>query len=191
MITSVEGMLSVTGVDWVEITVGGVGLKVFTPPTLLDQVGQVGDRVKLHTSLQVKEDSLTLFGFPSSEARQAFEALLTVNGVGPRVALAVLSRLTAESLALAVATEDATAFKGIPGVGGKIASRIVLELKGKLHIEVSSAPRARPDAELLEALTALGYSSAEVMAAIAALPRDRALTLEEKLRLCLDHMAGG
>jgi Holliday junction DNA helicase RuvA len=190
MITSVTGTLSVIGLDWIEVTVGGVGLRVNVPPSLIDQVGQSGERVKLFTSLQVKEDSLTLYGFPNSEGRQTFEALLGVNGVGPRLALSILSRLTPDNLALAVATEDAAGFKGVPGVGARIAQRIVMELKGKLEIEMTAASMVRPDNELIEALTALGYSMAEVMDSVASLPRDEPLSTEEKVRQALDHLAG-
>lgn len=190
MITLLSGQLSTVGLDWVEVTVGGVGLRVNVPSSLIDQVGRVGDGVKLFTSLQVKEDSLTLYGFPSSDGRQAFEALLGVNGVGPRVALSILSRMAPETLAMAVATEDPAEFKGVPGVGTRIAQRIVMELKGKLEIEVTAAPTARPDAELAEALTALGYTVSEVMEAAASLPRDEPLELEDKIRLALEYLAG-
>ncbi len=190
MITSLNGTLSLVGLDWVEVTVGGVGLRVNVPASLIEQVGQTGDGVKLFTSLQVKEDSLTLYGFPNSDGRHAFEALLGVNGVGPRLALSILSKLTPDNLALAVATEDAAGFKGVPGVGNRIAQRIVMELKGKLEIEMTAAPTVQPDAELVEALTALGYSGAEVMGAIASLPRDEPLSVEEKVRLALEYLAG-
>lgn len=190
MITSLTGTLSVIGLDWIEVTVGGVGLRVNVPASLIDQVGQTGERVKLFTSLQVKEDSLTLYGFPNSDGRLAFEALLGVNGVGPRLALSILSRLTPDNLALAVATEDPVRFKGVPGVGTRIAQRIVMELKGKLEIEMTAAPTLQPDNELVEALTALGYSVAEVMGAVASLPRDEPLSTEEKVRQALDHLAG-
>ena len=140
MLTSLSGTLSTVGLDWVEIAVGGVGLRVNVPASLIDQVGKVGDGVKLYTSLQVKEDSLTLYGFPSADGRQAFEALLGVNGVGPRLALSILSRMAPENLALAVATEDPSEFKGVSGVGTRIAQRIVMELKGKLEIEMTAAP---------------------------------------------------
>ena len=190
MITSLSGTLSTAGLDWVEVTVGGVGLRVNVPASLIDQVGKVGDGVKLFTSLQVKEDSLTLFGFPSSDGRQAFEALLGVNGVGPRLALSILSRMAPENLALAVATEDPAEFKGVPGVGTRIAQRIVMELKGKLEIEMTAVPTARPDAELIESLTALGYTMSEVMEAASSLPRDEPLEFEEKVRLVLDYLGG-
>lgn len=190
MIISLSGTLSTVGLDWVEITVGGVGYRVYVPASLIEEVGQVGDGIKLFTYFQVKEDSQTLYGFPNSEGRAAFEALLGVNGVGPRLALSILSVLTPDSLALTVAAEDPAGFKSVPGVGNRIAQRIVMELKGKLEVEMTAVPSTRPDAELTEALTALGYSMSEVMEAVASLPRDKSMELEDKVRLAFEHLAG-
>lgn len=190
MITSLSGALSTVGLDWVEITIAGVGLRVNVPPSFVENVGGVGERVNLFTSLQVKEDSLTLYGFPSSDGRLAFEALLGVNGVGPRLALSILSVLTPENLAFAVANEDTDIIKGVPGVGKRIAERIVMELQGKLQIEMTAAPATRSDRELLDALTALGYSASEVMEAVAGIPSDDSIEFEEKLRLAFERLVG-
>ena len=190
MITSLSGALSTIGVDWVEITVGDVGLRVNVPTSFIENVGEVGGRVHLFTSLQVKEDSLTLYGFPNPDDRQAFEALLGVNGVGPRLALSILSILTPENLAFAVAEEDTDVFKGVSGVGKRIAQRIVMELKGKLQVEMTAAPATRPDGEIVDALTALGYSASEAMEAVAGIPSDDPMESEEKLRLALGRLVG-
>lgn len=190
MITSLSGALSTVGLDWVEITVAGVGLRVNVPPSFVENVGGVGERVNLFTSLQVKEDSLTLYGFPSPDGRLAFEALLGVNGVGPRLALSILSVLTPENLAFAVANEDTDIIKGVPGVGKRIAERIVMELQGKLQIEMTAAPATRSDRELLDALTALGYSASEVMEAVVGIPSDDSIEFEEKLRLAFERLVG-
>lgn len=190
MITSLSGALSTIGVDWVEITVGDVGLRVNVPASFIENVGEVGGRVHLFTSLQVKEDSLTLYGFPNPDGRQAFEALLGVNGVGPRLALSILSILTPENLAFAVAEEDTDVFKGVSGVGKRIAQRIVMELKGKLQVEMTAAPATRPDGEIVDALTALGYSASEAMEAVAGIPSDDSMESEEKLRLALGRLVG-
>lgn len=190
MITSLSGALSTIGVDWVEITVGDVGLRVNVPTSFIENVGEVGGRVHLFTSLQVKEDSLTLYGFPNPDDRQAFEALLGVNGVGPRLALSILSILTPENLAFAVAEEDTDVFKGVSGVGKRIAQRIVMELKGKLQVEMTAAPATRPDGEIVDALTALGYSASEAMEAVAGIPSDDSMESEEKLRLALGRLVG-
>ena len=166
-----------------------MGLRVSVPTALIERVGVVGDIVKLHTSLQVKEDSLDLYGFPAPEGRKTFEALLGVNGVGPRVALSILSRLTPEQLAVAVASQDASVFKGVSGVGARIAERIILELKGKLTTEITTSATTSTESEVIEALTALGYSTTEVSVAVNAIPIEDELSFEEKLRIALEGLA--
>ncbi|MBM3948937.1 MAG: Holliday junction branch migration protein RuvA [SAR202 cluster bacterium] len=192
MITGVSGTLVKAGVDWADVLVGNaVTLRLFVPASALEGLGRVGKPVKLYTSLQVREDSLTLYGFPTEDARLAFESLLAVNGVGPKIAMAVLSRLSPEQLAVAVERADLDAFDRIPGVGKKTAGRIVLELKGKLAAEWAVAT-AQPDtADVVSALTALGYSAAEARDAVASLPSGDALTLEDKVRLALERIGKG
>lgn len=190
MITGIEGKLANIGIGWVEVVVGGFTLRINVPGPMVESIGVIGETVRLFTSFQVREDAMSLYGFASIDHRQAFEALLTVNGVGNKVAMSVLSRLTPESLAAAVATGDTDAFKGISGVGPKTGSRIVLELKGKLNIELTAAPRAVGDGDLLQALTALGYTVAEASQAIASVPRGAGLSFEEKVRHCLQQLAG-
>ena len=190
MITSIEGSLAGSGADWVDISVGGVTLRAYVPGTAIERLGAPGDRVRLFTHLQInsRDESLTLFGFLTEESRSAFEALVDVKGVGPRVALSVLSSLSAESLALAIESGDADAFKGIHGVGTKTANRIVLELQGKLDAELVTSPAAQADGELVQALTSLGYTASEAMTAISSLPPGNSMSLEEKVRLCLQRM---
>ncbi len=132
LISSIKGTLEGTGPDWAEIQMGGITFKVNMPSSAVTQLGRHGEPVRLYTSLQVREDSLSLFGFPTEDARRSFELLLGINGVGPRVALAVLSRFSPDALAAAVRAGDVDSFTGVPGVGKKTASRILLELKGKL-----------------------------------------------------------
>ena len=188
MITAIEGTLASSGMDWVDVAIGGVTLRANVPESAVERLGIPGDNVRLFTSLQMREDSLTLFGFQTLEARSAFESLVGVNGVGPRVALNVLSGLTAESLSLAIATGDVDAFKGIHGVGTKTANRIVLELKGKLDIALAPASGDEGDGEVVRALTALGYTASEAVTAVSSLPPGDSLTLEEKVRLCLQRL---
>ena len=188
MITAIEGTLAGSGVEWADITVGGVTLRVNIPQNAVEALGVAGDHVRLFTSLQMREDSLTLYGFPTEEARAAFGALIAVNGVGPRLALSVLSSLTPDNLAMAVSGGDPDVFKGVPGVGTKTANRIVLELKGKFDWRAVSQPDAAGDGDLVNALTALGYTVPEVMAAVSSLPATDSSTLEERVRLCLERM---
>ena len=188
MITSVEGTLAGWGIEWVDVAVGGVTLRANVPQSAIAGLGRLGDRVRLLTSLQMREDSLTLYGFPTEEARSAFGALVGVNGVGPRLALSILSSLSPEALVLAIGSGDADAFKGAPGVGKKIANRIILELSGKLDIELGSTADGQGDGEVVKALTALGYAPSEAMEALSSLPPGSELSFEEKVRLCLQRM---
>ncbi len=191
MITSIEGKLAGLGGGWVDVNLGAVTLRASVPDSSIDSLGSPGDRVRLFTSLQTREDSLTLYGFPTGEERSAFEALIQVNGVGPRVALSVLSSMSPDSLALAVAAGDIDSLKGVSGVGTRTANRIVLELKGKLDAELRIAAGGPADDDLVQALTALGYSVSEVTDAVASLPAGADLSLEERVRLCIQHLGGG
>ena len=191
MITGIEGIVADSGPEWLDVTVGGVTVRVNVPMPAAERFGAAGSAVKLLTTLQVRDDSLTLFGFPDRDARAAFESLIGVNGVGPRVALNVLSALAPESLALAVDSGDADAFKGVPGVGKRTASRIILELRGKLDFDAAAVGAARSDdADVVDALTALGYTASEARRALAALPAGEELTVEEKVRLAFGELAG-
>ena len=188
MITGIDGTLAGTGPEWADVTIGGgVTMRVNVPDP--DALGAVGDVVHLFTTLQVRDDSLTLYGFTTKEIRMAFEALIMVNGVGPKVAISVLSTMSTDSLAHAISTGDPAAFKVVSGVGTKTANRIILELKGTLDwLEISTAPQIKEDRNLVDALTSLGYSESEAMVAIAALPGGGPMTLEEKVRACLERM---
>ena len=191
MITGIEGTVADAGPDWLDVAVGGVTVRVNLPMSTAERLGAIGAPVKLLTTLQVRDDSLTLFGFPDREARAAFEMLIGVNGVGPRVALSVLSALAPESLALAVESGDTDAFTSVPGVGKRTASRILLELRGKLDFDLTAAGAAhRDDADVVDALTALGYTALEARRALASLPSGEELPVEEKVRLSLGQLAG-
>ena len=188
LVSSVRGTLEGFGPDWADVEVGGITLRIAVPGSTLQGIGATGQEVRLLTSLQVREDSLTLFGFATEEERSVFEALIDISGVGPRLALSVLSRLSPESLASAVQAGDTTALGTVQGVGKKTASRIVLELKGKLQGDWSVAPSGPEDDEVLEALTALGYSSLEARRAVAAISDGATLSTEEKVRQVLEQM---
>ena len=142
LISSIQGTLERLGPDWADVSVGGVTFRVCVPSSAVDQLGRLGDQTRLFTSLQVREDSLTLYGCPTEDAGIAFDVLIGISGVGPRLAVSVLSRVSPESLAVAVANSDVDAFIAVPGVGKKTASRIVLELKGKLEGDWAVVSRA-------------------------------------------------
>ena len=190
LITSINGNLEGVGPDWADVSVGGVTFRVNVPANLVERLGKIGDRVRLFTSLQMRADSLTLYGFTAEDSRRAFEVLLGINGVGPKVALSVLSRFTADSLAVAVAAGDTDAFGGVPGVGKKTASRIVLELKGKLAGGLLIQPETMGDVDIVEALTALGYTVYEAREAASSLAPGNSMPLEDRVRLALQRMGG-
>ena len=132
MITGVRGLLASTGPDWVHVTVGGVTLQVFVPSNCIAALGSTGSMVSLHTLLRIREEQPILYGFPDDASVQLFTLLTGVSGVGPRLALALLGSLDSASLQLAVASGDAAALAAAPGVGRRIANRIILELRGKV-----------------------------------------------------------
>ncbi len=191
MIAFLEGTLASRHEDRLTVQMGAVGLWVFVPRPLADRL-TVGQPVALHTHLVVREDALTLYGFETAEARDLFILLLGVNGVGPRLALAILSALTPAALRRAVFQEQADVFQRVPGVGKKTAQKIVLHLQDRLRPEDTlTAVAAMPDvdSEVLEALIALGYSVVEAQTAIQALPSNGPSDVETRLRLALQSLS--
>lgn len=187
MIASVQGEVLSQGNDYLIILVGGVGLRVFAPAATCS-AARAGQFTFLHTHLVVREDALTLYGFESEMERDYFNLLLGVNGVGPRIALAILSVLSVDAIRRAVLGEQVEVFSRVPGVGKKTAQKILLHMQGKVGPEGVLAEAANlldVDAEVLDALTGLGYSVVEAQAAIQSIPRDTAREVEERLRLAL------
>ena len=190
LVASVSGNIEAIGLDWADISVGGLTLRVNVPGSTTESIGAVGERARLYTSLQVREDSLTLYGFLTEDERQTFETLLGISGIGPRLALAVLSRFTPAALASAVDEGDTGAFLTVSGVGKRTASRIILELKGKLELDWVLGPSEAGDRDVVDALTALGYSETEARQAVAAIPKDDSLPMDERVRDALQRLAG-
>jgi holliday junction DNA helicase RuvA len=195
MIAGIHGVLEARRADHAIIRVGGFSLRIFTPSSTLSRLGEVGVEVTLHTHFQVREDGMALFGFASSEERDAFEQLITISGVGPKIALALLSTMDASTFYRAIADEDITRLSLAPGVGKKLAGKLVFELKGKLPAltatggAASGTPSGKLQTEVLEALMGLGYSTAEAQAALAKIPQDRPMTLEEQITYALRSFA--
>jgi len=171
MIAFLTGRVASRGATHCVIDVHGVGFRLAMTTGSLAALPADGDEVTVHTHLYVREDELSLFGFESEAEKAAFEQLITVTGVGPKVALATLSALSPDALAAAVAAEDVALISSVPGIGKKTAQRIILDLADKLGSSatgtagVSSAGGAAV-AEATEALLAMGFSSAEVAAAL-------------------------
>lgn len=165
----------------VVLDVGGVGYRISVSPATLVALGAIGDDVVVHTHLHVREDALTLFGFATADARDCFESLLGAHGVGPGLALAILSTHGPDELRRVVFDGDLDALTLVPGVGRKTAARLLLELKSRLDVpETLDVERTTPNgssrAEVREALAALGYQPEEVRRAMGDLPPDGDVT---------------
>jgi Holliday junction DNA helicase RuvA len=193
MIASIRGTLLFVGVDHAVVETGGVGFMIYAPRNVLGALGEVGGEVRFYTHLHVREDLLALYGFATSDQRHLFETLLGVSGIGPKVALSLLSSAPPDELRATIAGGDTARLARIPGIGKKTAERLVLEMRGKLELKGLPAPSGATPAliainnELAEMLIGLGFSAAEASAAIAALPADAAPELEERLRLALRY----
>jgi len=191
MIASLSGVVSHVNADSLVVEVGGVGLKVFVPTAFREQV-RVGETVYLHTHLVVRQDMLALFGFETVEGREFFELLLSVDGIGPKSALSILSVMTPDTIRRAVFQEQAELFMRAPGVGKKTAQKILLYLQDKVKAEgflERMTAASDVDSEVLAALTALGYSVVEAQAALQSIPRDAPQQVEERLRLALQYFS--
>jgi Holliday junction DNA helicase RuvA len=188
MISRIAGTLMEKHPPQVVVMTNGIGYEIDVPMSTFYNLPRTGEPVELLTHLVVREDAHLLFGFLTANERSAFRTLLKVNGVGPKVALAVLSGLSVEDLALAVAAQDATRLTKVPGVGRKIAERLVLELRDKLPATAASQPAAaKSSSDVLNALLALGYNDREATAAVKQLPAD--LPLADAIRQALKQLA--
>lgn len=189
MIATLRGEVSQIEDTALILEVGGVGLRVFVPAPLRTRL-RTGEVVLLYTHLVVREDALTLYGFESQADRELFNTLLGVDGVGPKVALSVLSTMTLDAIQRAVFAEEADVLSRVPGVGKKTAQKMALHLKDKLKpTDALSrvAAMSDTDGEVLAALTALGYSVIEAQTAIQAIPKDGPDDVEERLRIALQY----
>ena len=193
MIASLKGRIDAIGKDYLVVGVGGIGFKVYVPTSVLETSEGLGRQVELFTHLHVRENDLTLYGCGSEDALALFELLLGVSGVGPRLALTMLSTMSPDSLRLSIAQGNAVALTRVPGIGPKMAKKIVFHLKDKIAAEVG--PEAVPfltdaDAEVIAALTSLGYSVVEAQSAIQTLPAEE-MEIEERVRSALAYFAKG
>lgn len=193
MISSLHGKIESLGSDQAIINVGGIGFQVYMPTTTLTTLGIPGDDVNVFTHLHLREDNVALYGFISTEELWLFETLISVSGLGPRLALSMLSSLNTDQITTAIATSSIEMLEMIPGIGKKVANRIILELKDKIGagwIATPTTELARENTDVLAALTSLGYSAAEATKAITNLPIDTNLDLEEKIRIALQYLGG-
>lgn len=189
MIATLHGKLQHRADDGIIVNVGGVGFRVRVPVRILADLGAVGSDVNLFTHLHVREDDLSLYGFSSEDELRLFETLLTVSGIGPKVALGILSAASSETLRLAIAQGNVDVLTTFPGIGKKTAQRMVLELKNKIDVSgLGEMGELTPaDEDVMNALINLGYSAAEAARAAQAVPAS-AKTTEERIRVALQNL---
>ncbi len=190
MIASLHGTLESLGSNWAIINVNGIGLQVYMPTSTLSTLGTIGREAHLRTHLILRDDSVALYGFASTEELELFQILLGVSGIGPKLALAMLSAMSVEQVSMAIATGSVDLLKTIPGIGKKMAERLILELKDKIGAGLIATPAgqlAQGNAEVIAALTFLGYSVSEASRAVATLPSSSDLSLEERVKLALQY----
>ncbi len=188
MIASLYGEIAHQADDYLVVMVNNIGYKVFVPLAL--QAHQSGEEILLHTYLVVREDALTLYGFATPADRGLFETLLSVSGVGPKVALSILSTLSADNLRNAVVTERIEVLTRVPGIGKKTAQKILFELKDKLKVNLDVIPTSAFDdvnGDVIDTLIELGYSIVEAQAAVQSIPPNAPDSVEERLVLALQY----
>lgn len=191
MIAGLKGRIERKLDDAALVDVGGVIYRVNTSLVTLEEIGDAGESVRLFTHLYVREDQMALYGFSTPEELRLFETLIGVSGVGPRLALSILSRVRTEALEAAITSENAALLATVPGVGRKTAARLILELRGKI-VPSAEGPLgipSRADAEVIEALRSLGYTTAEAHGALARVPRGDDLTVEDRVVAALRELA--
>lgn len=201
MYAYIKGELAEINIDHIVIETGGIGYQIFIPGQTFEYLPTLGEELKVYTYLYLREDAMILYGFLTKDDLELFKLLISVSGIGPKGGLAILSTLDADDLRFAVLSGDAKAIAKAPGVGGKTAQRVILELKDKMSLEdafekktqhvqeVVNAPAAgsvKNDAVL--ALTALGYSSTESLKAVSRVEITDGMDVEDVLKAALKHI---
>ena len=193
MIGFVEGIIEYIDVDKVVVNNNGVGYNVFMPASQIDTLN-VDETVRVFTYLNVREDAMQLFGFLTRDDLEVFKLLITVNGIGPKGGLAVLSTSTTDDLRVAVISEDAKAISKAPGIGAKTAQKVIIELKDKLNLEDVLEPKLDANfqvndnnsmSEAVMALVALGYSQADAYRAVKSIDNIEELDVENVIKMAL------
>lgn len=193
MIGFVEGIIEYIDVDKIVVNNNGVGYNVFMPASQIDTLN-VDETVRVFTYLNVREDAMQLFGFLTRDDLEVFKLLITVNGIGPKGGLAVLSAITTDDLRVAVISEDAKAISKAPGIGAKTAQKVIIELKDKLNLEDVLEPKLDANfqvndnnsmSEAVMALVALGYSQADAYRAVKSIDNIEELDVENVIKMAL------
>jgi holliday junction DNA helicase RuvA len=190
VISFLEGEVAERSGGRVVIAVGGVGYEVQVPASTLAALPPVGRSARIHTRMVVRDDAMTLFGFGSPDERELFDLLVTVNGIGPRVALSFLSVLSSDAFRRAVSAGDVAALTVVPGVGKKVAQRVVIDLRDRFGGEGELDEPTGPIADVREALRSLGLTPQEASTAISGLEAD-GRDVEDLLRDALQRVGRG
>lgn len=201
MIGYLKGELADIKESYVVLEVGNIGYEVFLPSSAIMQLPSMGSTVKIYTYMHVREDAISLFGFLTKDDLEIFKLLITVNGIGPKGALGILSFLSADDIRFAVLADDAKTIAKAPGIGNKTASKLILELKDKFKLETAFEQRLVNQAEnpfgagimnlkeeAVQALTVLGYSASDALKIVNQVEIKEGMTSEEILKLCLKKM---
>ena len=200
MISYIRGELSVIEENRIIVDVGGVGYGIFMPGQSIRYLPAVGNEVKIHTYLHVKEDMMQLFGFLTRDDMEVFKLIISVSGIGPKGGLSILSQLSADELRFAVFSGDAKAISAAPGIGKKTAEKLILDLKDKLKLEdvlergedTTPSVTAQTDmgiqSDAVQALTALGYGSTEALKAVKKVTITEEMQVEDVLKQALKNM---
>ena len=198
MFAYIKGNLEIKTNGYIVIDVNGIGYKIFMSESAISKLPEIGEKVKVHTYLKVREDEMSLYGFNTNEELRMFELLLSVSGIGAKSAISILSNIEPSSFALAVITNDVNKIKSLPGIGPKSAGRIILELKDKIETEeaISSEGGLKAEAvvidnekinEAISALQVLGYSKKEIEKALEKV--DNGKTVEEIIKIGLKNLS--
>ncbi len=199
MFSYIKGKLEVKTTGYVVIDINGLGYKIFMSDTAINKIGDIGEVVKVHTYVKVREDDISIYGFNTNEELRMFELLLSVSGIGAKSAITILSNVSPSSFALAVITNNVGEIKKLPGIGPKTAQRIILELKDKLKTEESiesdntielknAITEDNKVQEAISALQVLGYSQREIENAMKNVDKDN-LSVEDIIRKGLYYLS--
>lgn len=202
MYSYIKGELAEVNTDHIVIDVGGIGYMIYIPAQSLNYLPGIGEVLKVHTYLYMREDAMILYGFLTKDDLEMFKLLITVSGIGPKGGLAILSTLSSDDLRFAVLSGDSKAISKAPGIGSKTAQRVIIDLKDKMSLEdafekklehenekinVSSNSQVKNDAVM--ALNALGYSSTESLKAVSKVDITEDMDVEDVLKAALKHMS--
>ena len=196
MFAYIKGSLEVKTNGYIVIDVNGIGYKIFMSETAINKLGAIGEIIKIHTYVRVREDDISIYGFNTNEELHMFELLISVGGIGAKSAITILSNITPSRFALAVITNEVNTLKKLPGIGPKTAQRIILELKDKIKTEEAIGAetselekeenKQEEFEEVIQALQVLGYRRYEINKI---LPKIKSESLEERIKEALQYLA--